>query len=52
MEEYPVLDEKAVYDKAQELAKERGVTITDEVIDLVFEAEYLCLKELGLIEEE
>ncbi|KIN27600.1 hypothetical protein [Bacillus subtilis] len=51
MEEY-LLDEKAVYDKAQELAKLRGIEITDEVIDLVFEAEYLCLKEIGLVEEE
>ncbi|AYJ75151.1 hypothetical protein BSP36_064 [Bacillus phage BSP36] len=52
MEEYLVLDEKDVFDKAHELAKERGIEITDEVIDLVFEAEYLCLKELGLVEEE
>ncbi|ATN94542.1 hypothetical protein BSP15_054 [Bacillus phage BSP15] len=51
MEEY-LLDEKAIYDKAQELAKSRGIEITDEVIDLVFEAEYLCLKEIGLVEEE
>lgn len=52
MEEYILLDEKDVFGKAHELAKARGIEITDEVIALVFEAENLCLKELGLVETE